>query len=136
MVGAGAPLQVVDARDLGQFIVVCAESGVAGAFDAVGPWAPIEEFLATITPNGVEARFVDVGAAALEKTEVRLPLMSADPERTAFMTRPGPRAKAAGLVTRSLADTAAATRAWDVERGEPPLKVGPTADVEATLLAR
>ncbi len=136
MVGAGAPLQVVDARDLGQFIVVCAESGVAGAFDAVGPWAPIEEFLATVTPNGVEARFVDVGAAALEKTGVRLPLMSADPERAAFMTRPGSCAKAAGLVTRSLADTAAATRAWDVERGEPPLKVGPTADVEATLLAR
>ena len=69
IVGAGAPLQIVDARDLGQFIVVCAESGVAGAFDAVGPWAPIEEFLATITPNGVEARFVDVGAAALEKRE-------------------------------------------------------------------
>jgi 2'-hydroxyisoflavone reductase len=136
IVGAGAPLQVVDARDLGQFIVVCAESGVAGAFDAVGPWAPIEEFLTTVTPRGVESRFVDVGSGALEKAGVSLPLLSAEPEHAVFMTRPGPQAKAAGLVTRPLTDTAAATRAWDVERGEPPLKVGPTADVEATLLAR
>lgn len=136
IVAAGAPLQVVDARDLGQFIVGSAESGVAGAFDAVGPWAPIEKFLATITPRGVEAWFVDVGAEALDKAGVRLPLMSAEPERAEFMTRPGSQARVAGLETRPLAETAAATRAWDVERGEPPLKVGPTADVEATLLAR
>jgi 2'-hydroxyisoflavone reductase len=134
IVGSRAPLQVVDARDLGRFIVVCAESGVAGAFDAVGPSAPIEEFLATITPPGVEARFVDVGGAALEKAGVGLPLLSAEPESAAFMTRPGSRARAAGLVTRPLADTGAATRAWDVERGEPPLKVGPTLEVEAELL--
>jgi 2'-hydroxyisoflavone reductase len=136
IVGAGAPLQVIDARDLGQFIVGCAESGVAGAFDAVGPWAPIEEFLATITPSDVEARFVDVGAEALEKAGVGLPLMSADPEPAAFMTRPGSRAQTVGLVTRPLTDTGTATRAWDVDRGEPPLKVGPMAEVEATLVAR
>ena len=40
IVGPGAPLQIVDARDLGAFIVRCAETGLAGAFDAVGPWAP------------------------------------------------------------------------------------------------
>ena len=70
IVGSGAPLQIVDARDLGQFIVRCAESRAAGAFDAVGPWAPIEEFLATITPDGVEASFIDVGGAALEAAGV------------------------------------------------------------------
>jgi 2'-hydroxyisoflavone reductase len=135
IVGSGAPLQVVDARDLGAFIVRCAETRTAEAFDAVGPWAPIEEFLATITPSGVDARFVDVGGAALEKAGVRLPLLSAEPEPEAFMTRPGSRARAAGLETRPLADTAAATTAWDVERGEPPLKVGPTPEVEETVLA-
>ena len=95
--GPGAPLQIVDARDLGAFIVRCAESRAAGAFDAVGPWAPIEEFLATITPEGVDARFVDVGWEALEAAGIGLPLLSADPERSAFMTRPGERARAAGL---------------------------------------
>jgi hypothetical protein len=52
------------------------------------------------------------------------------------MTRPGDRARAAGLVTRPLPETAAATRAWDLERGEPELKVGPTPEVEAALLSR
>jgi hypothetical protein len=83
----------------------------------------------------VEARFLDVGGEALEKAGVGLPLLSAEPERAAFMTRPGSRARAAGLETRPLADTAAATRAWDVERGEPVLKNAPTPEVERALLA-
>ena len=128
IVGPGAPLQIVDGRDLGAFIVRCAESGAAGAFDAVGPWAPIEEFLATITPSGVEARFVDVGGAALEAAGIGCRCCPPSRSHAAFMTRPGTRARAAGLTTRPLAETAAATRAWDVERGEPALKVGPTAE--------
>jgi 2'-hydroxyisoflavone reductase len=135
IVGPGAPLQIVDGRDLGAFIVRCAESATSGTFDAVGPWAPIEEFLATITPPGVQPRFVDVGGAALEAAGTQLPLMSAEPEASSFMTRPGLRARAAGLTGRPLAETGEATRTWDVERGEPELKVGPTPDVEAELLA-
>jgi 2'-hydroxyisoflavone reductase len=136
IVGPGAPLQVIDARDLGQFIVRCAETSAAGAFDAVGPWAPLEEFLTAITPDGVVARFVDVGGAALEEAGTQLPLLSAEPYPPALMARPGDRARAAGLVSRPLPDTAAATRAWDVERGEPALKVGPTLEVEAALVSR
>ncbi|HET9546776.1 MAG TPA: NAD-dependent epimerase/dehydratase family protein [Desertimonas sp.] len=135
IVGPGAPLQIVDGRDLGAFILTCAESASAGAFDAVGPWAPIEEFLATITPTGVEARLVDVGGAALEAVGTALPLLSASPETAAFLSRPGDRARAAGLSTRPLAETADATRAWDAERGEPELKNAPTPEVEAELLA-
>ena len=135
IVGSGAPLQIVDARDLGQFIVRCAESQAAGAFDAVGPWAPIEEFLATITPDGVDATFIDVGGAALEAAGVQLPLLSGDSEPSAFLTRPGDRARAAGLTTRPLAETGDATRTWDRERGEPTLKNAPTPEVEAKLLA-
>jgi 2'-hydroxyisoflavone reductase len=134
IVSPGAPLQVVDARDLGGFIVHCAETAAVGDFDGVGPWAPLEEFLGDITPDGVDARFVDVGGAALEAAGTLLPLISADPEPMAFMTRPGERARAAGLTTRPLAETAEATRAWDVDRGEPELKVGPTPEVEAELL--
>ena len=50
------------------------------AFDGVGPWALLEEFLAEITPPGVEARFVDVGGAALGAAGTPLPLLSAEPE--------------------------------------------------------
>ena len=82
------------------------------------------------------ARFVDVGWEALEAAGIGLPLLSAaDPELTAFMTRPGERAHAAGLITRPLVETAEATRGWDRERGEPELKNAPTPEVEAQLLA-
>jgi 2'-hydroxyisoflavone reductase len=135
IVSPGAPVQIVDGRDLGAFIVTCAESGASGGFDAVGPWAPVEEFLTAITPPGVQARFVDVGGAALEAAGTGLPLLSAEAEPSALMTRPGERARAAGLTTRPLAETGDATRAWDAERGEPALKVGLTADVEGELLA-
>ena len=136
IVGPGAPLQIVDARDLGQFIVGCAASRTSGSFDAVGPWAPVEEFLTTITPPGVEARFVDVGGSALESAGTWLPLLSAEPQPAALMTRPGGRARAAGLVTRPLVQTGEATRLWDAERGQPELKNAPTPLVEAELLAR
>ena len=136
IVGPGAPLQIVDARDLGQFIVGCAASSTSGAFDAVGPWAPVEEFLTTITPPCVEARFVDVGGPALETAGTWLPLLSPEPEPAALMTRPGEQARAAGLVTRPLVETGDATRLWDVERGQPELKNAPTPVIEAELLAR
>jgi 2'-hydroxyisoflavone reductase len=136
IVSPQSPVQIVDARDLGAFILHCAETGAVGGFDGVGPWAPAEEFLRSITPSGVDARFVDVGGEALEAAEAQLPLVSGEPEMTAFMTRPGTLARAAGLVTRSLPETAAATRDWDAARGEPALKVGPSAAVELELLSR
>jgi 2'-hydroxyisoflavone reductase len=135
IVGPHAPLQFVDARDLGALIVACAESGAAGSFDAVGPWAPVAEFLATITPPGVGARLVDVGGTTLEAAGTWLPLLSADAEPAAFLSRPGERARSAGLVTGPLVETAEATCAWDVERGEPALTVGRSPDVEAALVA-
>jgi hypothetical protein len=88
-----------------------------------------------VAPAGVGFRLVDVGGAALEASGIWLPLLSADPETEALMTRPGEGARAAGLRVRPLADTAEATRAWDVERGEPALKVGPSPAAEAELLA-
>jgi hypothetical protein len=134
--GARSPLQVVDARDLGAFILRCAEESSAGSFDGVGPWAAAEEFLAEMTPDGVDVRLVDVDAGSLAAAGVELPLLSGEPDMAAFMTRPGTVARAAGLTTRPLADTAAATRDWDAARGAPPLKVGPSPEAEAELLNR
>ena len=74
-----------------------------------------------ITPAGARARFVDVGDAALEAPGTVLPLLSAEPEPPAFMTRPGAAARAAGLVTRPLAETGdgdpcLGRRAWPSRR--------------------
>ena len=132
MLSPSAPLQIVDGRDLGAFMVRLAADAAAGGFDGVGPFAPVPDLLAEITPEGADARLVGVSAEALEAADVALPLVSQEPD--AFMSRPGARARAAGLETRSAAQTAAATRAWDAERGEPALKVGPTVEQEAALL--
>jgi 2'-hydroxyisoflavone reductase len=134
VIGARAPLQIVDARDLGAFIVHCAETSAVGAFDGVGPWAPVEDFLAEITPAGVEARLVDVGAEAPAAAAATLPLLAGEHEAVALTSRPGERARANGLCTRPLAETAEATREWDTARGSPPLKVGPSPEAEAALL--
>jgi hypothetical protein len=127
------PLQIVDARDLGVFMVALATGAVAGTFDGVGPYAAVTELLADITPDGVDARFVPLTPEQLEAAGVGLPLLSR--EAPAFMARPGKRARAAGLTTRSAAETAEYTRAWDTDRGAPALKVGPSAEQEAALLA-
>ena len=127
------PLQIVDARDLGAFMVGLAAGAVAGSFDGVGPYAAVIDLLTQITPEGADARFVAVAADQLEAAGVALPLLSR--ETDAFMARPGERARAAGLTTRPAAETAAYTREWDQQRGEPDLRVGPTAEQEQALLA-
>jgi 2'-hydroxyisoflavone reductase len=126
------PLQIVDARDLGEFMVHLAVEGVAGAFDGVGPFSAVEDMLGEITPPGVDTRFVPVSEAALAEAGVSLPLLSREPD--AFMARPGSLARTAGLVTRTAAETATYTRDWDAGRGSPPLKVGPSAEQERALL--
>ncbi len=126
------PMQIVDGRDLGAFMVGLAAGRIAGAFDGVGPYAAVADFLGEITPAGVDVSFVPLSEETLESAAVQLPMVSREP--VAMMARPAARARAAGLVTRSAAETADATRAWDAERGLPALKVGPTAKQEAALL--
>jgi 2'-hydroxyisoflavone reductase len=127
-----APAQVVDARDLGAFLLTCAAHRVTGMMDAVGPWAPFADMLAQVTPPDRSATQVPVSRAGLEQAAVTLPLLNQGP--AALMSRPGTRAVAAGLHTRSLRETAADTLAWDRGRGSPPLRVGPTAAQEHALL--
>jgi 2'-hydroxyisoflavone reductase len=127
------PMQIVDARDLGRFLIRLAEDGTAGAFDGVGPFASVPDFLSSITPDGVSLDLVPVAADVVEAAGVFLPIMSTEP--VAFMSRPAHRAREAGLQTRSAADTAAATRAWDTQRGSPELVAGPSPEQEAALLA-
>ncbi len=129
-----APLQIVDARDLGAFLVACAELAAGGPFDGVGEFAPTRELLLAIAPADVAVRLIEVDQARLDEVGVGLPLLSPEPAPPELHARPGTRARAAGLGQRSLIETADATRAWDSKRGTPPLKVGPTPDQERALL--
>ncbi len=62
-----APLQFVDARDLGAFIVSCATSATSGSFDGVGPTAPLRDVLAALAPSGVAHELVDIGPLAARR---------------------------------------------------------------------
>ena len=131
---ASAPMQIIDVRDLGAFLVRCATTAAAGAFDGVGPFASTASMLAEITPPGVTAHLVEIDAATLAAAGITLPMVDDDPNDAIISSRPGSRARAAGLTTRTAAETADATRRWDDERGRPLLTKGPTREQEATLV--
>jgi 2'-hydroxyisoflavone reductase len=131
---ASAPMQIIDVRDLGAFLVRCATTAAAGAFDGVGPFASTASLLAEITPPGVTTRLVEIDAATLAAAGITLPMMNYDPNDAILSSRPGSRARAAGLTTRTAAETADATRRWDDARGRPPLTKGPTREQEAALV--
>ena len=131
---ASAPMQIIDVRDLGAFLVRCAATEAVGAFDGVGPYAATARLLAEITPANVRFRLVEVDSASLATAGVTLPMMLDDPHDDIISSRPGTLARAAGLKTRSAAETADATRNWDEERGRPPLTKGPTREQEADLI--
>jgi nucleoside-diphosphate-sugar epimerase len=133
---ASAPMQIIDVRDLGAFLVRCTATGAVGAFDGVGPFAPTASLLAEITPIGVTARLVEADQATLAAAGITLPMMLDDPHDAIISSRPGRLARAAGLTTRTAAETASATRQWDDERGRPKLTKGPTPEQEAALVER
>jgi 2'-hydroxyisoflavone reductase len=131
---ASAPMQIIDVRDLSAFLVRCATTAAAGAFDGVGPFASTASLLAEITPPGVTTRLVEIDVGTLAAAGISLPMMNDDPNDAILSSRPGSRARAAGLTTRTAAETADATRRWDNERGRPPLTKGPTREQEAALM--
>jgi 2'-hydroxyisoflavone reductase len=130
-----APVQVIDARDLGMFLLTLALHQVAGTFDAVGPWAPLRQFLAALADPDRPYELVEIAPDALAAAGVTLPMVDGDPRTIPLMTRAGSRAMAAGLQSRSLHESATATVAWDRGRGSPPLHAGPTREQEQHLLA-
>lgn len=128
------PLQVIDVRDLAAFMLTLATTKTRGVYDAVGPYARLSSFLADLSVPERPHELVDVGAQALTAAGVTLPMVDGDPQRRPLMTRPGQRSVDAGLHTRSLQRTARDTVAWDVQRGHPELRVGPTPDQRAALV--
>ena len=85
---ASAPIQIIDVRDLGAFLVRCATTAAAGAFDGVGPFASTGSMLAEITPPGVTAHLVEIDAATLAAAGITLPMMDDDPNDVIISSRP------------------------------------------------
>ncbi|HUJ92852.1 MAG TPA: NAD-dependent epimerase/dehydratase family protein [Gaiellaceae bacterium] len=120
-----APVQFVDARDLGAWLVRLAEDGPGGAFNATGPAAPLTLGALLDQANeaiGAGARLVWVDDARLLDAGVgpwmELPLWLPGDEYAGMLRADNHRAVEAGLRFRPVAETALDTLAWSREAGE------------------
>ena len=142
-------VQMIDVRDLAEWMVRMVERRVAGTIQATGPAhaRTFGEVLAACARVARErgappARFVWVDDAFLLAQGVgpwmELPLWipASDATMAGFMTENIAKALAAGLTFRPLEDTIKATLDWDATRPkDEPRKAGLAAEKEAALLA-
>lgn len=135
-------VQVIDVRDLATWILDAAEARATGVHDGVGPVQPLGEVLAQVAEGvGSAARLTWVPQERLQALGVQpwagadaVPLWLPRPEYDGMLAHDPAPSVAAGLRTRPLAETAAATLAW--LRATPDAVVsGITRDREAEVLA-
>lgn len=137
-----APVQVIDARDIGAFTILLTERGASGAYNVCGPKERLtwrEMLNRGRQALGADTKLVWVDPKKLEEAGVEpgkdLPLyQGTDPLGDAFMSTENARSVAAGLTFRSLEDTFQDTVAWASQLTEP-LKVGMSNEREAEILS-
>jgi 2'-hydroxyisoflavone reductase len=121
---AGRAVQFIDVRDLGEWVVRCAERGTAGVFNAVGPERELTmgEVLETcVRVTGSDARLHWLDPALLKERGVAewmgLPLWLYESEYRGMLQTDNSRAVAEGLTFRPVAETVRDTLAW-IRSGE------------------
>ena len=142
MLAAGpldAPIQGIDARDLGTFALDRIEAADTGTYGVVGPAEPVTTFSvleSARTAAGADTSFVwaepEFVLGLGDQHETWFPMWH--PHLPGFHSYDAGKATAAGLRPRPFDETIADTLAWDRERGRPPLAAGMTAEKERELL--
>ncbi len=134
-----APMQCIDARDMGAWTIRLVEGRVAGVFTAARPATTFGAFLAdTVTAVGGAAELVPVSGSLLTERGVdgaQLPLWSEGaPDLVLAMSTA--RAEAAGLVHRPFEDVVRDTLAWAQAHPDQSSRegLGLSADVEQELI--
>jgi 2'-hydroxyisoflavone reductase len=112
-----ADAQVIDARDLAEWIVRAAEERLAGTYNAVGPVTTRERVLETcrsVAGTDVELVWVDPEFLHEQGVEewMELPLWLYDQQYRGMLSVDASPAFAAGLRTRPLEETVRDTLAW------------------------
>lgn len=135
------PLQVIDARDLGAFMVRLLEDGAMGAYNATGPaqrlnWRTFLDTCNEVAGNGAHVTWVgeqfliENGLAGSRE----LPIWAPSSVRGLHSVSID-RALGAGLRLRPLERTIADTLSWFATRASQPLAAGLSAQREQELLA-
>ena len=136
------PIQIIDGRDLGEWMIRLAEAGTTGTFNACGPDYPLSMDAMlygcqAVTGGGM--RLTHVSPAFLDEQQVGLPIWvpSKDNPYAGYGAVSNERAIAAGLTFRPLATTVQDLLAWfrslPAER-QAKLGAGITREKEAELL--
>ena len=140
------PTQVIDVRDLGEFITHCAEENINGLFNATSPPEELtmgELFTACKETSGSDANFTWVDTKFLEKHKVEawsdMPVwVPLDGEDAGHPFVNVERALAAGLTYRPIRQTIRATLDWwdsvSMERRLSPMRSGISPERERELL--
>ncbi len=151
-------VQWVDVRDLGAWLALAGRDRMAGTFNGIGVPIPRGQFLDAVATGVAAAALPDTSASAdaaaprftwvpdafLVEHEVNpwagprsLPLWLPLPDYAGFLTHDGIEARDAGLIMRSLADTAKDTLAWAraSRAGDESRKAGLTESDETAVLA-
>jgi 2'-hydroxyisoflavone reductase len=150
----GEPLQFIDVRDLGEWMIRLLEDNMRGVFNATGPmsdtgapacdWPTLQQTCAdAVAARGLPpTRFVPVAESFLVEqgvqpwSELPLWLPSGDPEYAGFNRVDLSRAQAAGLRTRALRDTVDAVLDEGLPAPDDKRRAGKlTREREAQLLA-
>jgi nucleoside-diphosphate-sugar epimerase len=134
------PVQFIDVRDLGEWIVAAIEAGRSGVYNATGEPITFAALLEACRRVSGDAEIVWVPAEHLVEAEVgewmELPLWIVTPEFAAMQQTDVSKALRDGLRLRPLDETIRDTLAWDAERTTPRAEgVGLTQERERELLA-
>jgi 2'-hydroxyisoflavone reductase len=136
------PVEFIDVRDLGAWLVTVAEQGTSGAFNATRDGLTMGEVVETCRDvSGSDATFTWVDEPFLVEREVgqwmEVPLWidSSDPEWAHMQEADISRARAAGLTFRPLEETVRDTLAWAQEKDGWNDGVGLAEERERELLA-
>ncbi len=118
---------VIDVRDLAEWLVLSAERGTHGVFNALANGRPLAEHLAAA--REVAGHDGPLATASVEWLEAHgvgmwmgprsLPMWLPSEEYAGHATRSTARAEAAGLVSRPLAETFADVLAWEEGQDHP-----------------
>lgn len=139
---AGTPIQVLDIRDLAQWLMLVVEQRLTGTFNACGPAKP--HTIADVLAAGAKSASTNprphwVTWDFLREQRQPMPIVLPDTGRWAgFHTRKSDKAVAAGLTFRPLHDTADAILRWfdsQPATRHAALRGQPTLAREAELLA-
>jgi 2'-hydroxyisoflavone reductase len=133
------PMQVIDARDMADWIVRLAEDRASGTFTAARPtltWGELLDTTARVAGAGAELIWVPADELTeIGATPQDFPLWTVEPAYMLAMATG--RAEAAGLVHRPIEQTIADTLAWASQADRPVLTdgVGLSEERDAKLLA-